>query len=199
MTVFEARDILRSIVAVYFGDGHVFFAESKMAKRPEPYITVKLDTPGRDLFAGKVVDDKGYQRQSRRVVARAEINLYTKGRNIAKGNRQAAYANTALNDMTLFLDFLESDEGIEEMNRQNIVILPNGQIRDLSALLNEGSQYQYRALLECDVSFTTTSYGRYGMDGIDPEDLPSDSKGGGRDMQTGPYVIDDAEIEGGVE
>ena len=78
-------------------------------------------------------------------------------------------------------------------------ILSAGNNIPVYTLLNEGSQFQYRALLECDVSFTTTSYGRYGMDGIDPEDLPSDSKGGGRDMQTGPYVIDDAEIEGGVE
>lgn len=199
MTIFEAREILRNIVAIYFGDGHVVFAETKMAKRPEPYITVKLDAPSRDLFAGKVVDDKGYQKHSRRVVARSEINLYTKGRNIAKGDRQAAYANTALNDMTLFLDFLESDEAIEEMNRRDIVIIPNGQIRDLSALQNESSQYQYRALLECDVAFTTTAFGRYGMDGIDPEEIPSDSRGGSKEMQTGPYVIDDAEIEGGVE
>ena len=197
MTLRKAFDIVRQIVAGYFGEGHVFYAESRQAAQTEPYITIKAVGVTRQANASKLVEPDEYQKHFRQVAVRCELNLYTRGRNRNEGIGVPVYENTALNDMIGFQDYLESDFVIEEQDRNDIAIVTVSDPRDLSFLQNNSTAYQYRASMEFEFRYTDVSYGGFGQDGV--TDLPSDSGGGSADLITGPYVIDETEIEGGYE
>lgn len=193
----EAIELVRQIVAGYFGEGHVFYAESRKAAQAEPYITLKVMNIRRQTHASKYVGADEYQKAYREVTAHCEMNLYTKGRDRSLGVGIPIYENTALNDMVAFQDYLDSDFVIEEQQRNNIAISVTSDPRDLSFLQNNGTAYQYRSLIEFDVRFVDVTYGGFGQDGY--FDLPTDSDGGSTELITGPYVIEETEIEGGYE
>ena len=80
----EANKYSRDIVAAYFGDSHVFYAEQKMAKRTVPYLTVKFNGLGK--VRTKITK---YDRENQcfkdywQANTKMELNLYTLGKNIA--------------------------------------------------------------------------------------------------------------------
>ena len=103
----EAKKYSRDIVAVYFGDGHVFYSEQKMAKKPVPYLTVKFSGLGK--VRSKITK---YDRESQcfkdywQANTKMELNLYTLGKNIAPKDAEPVYENTAVEDMDDFVKFL---------------------------------------------------------------------------------------------
>lgn len=190
----EAKKYSRDIVAVYFGDGHVFYAEQKMAKKPVPYLTVKFSGLGK--VRSKITK---YDRESQcfkdywQANTKMELNLYTLGKNIAPKDAEPVYENTAVEDMDDFVKFLCSDEIIEDMDRNNIVIAINGRIMDLSFLENN-SEFRYRSMAEFDVNFIDSSYGLYGQNAI--AELPNPSGGGTKEMVADSSVIEKVEVKG---
>lgn len=197
MKIEEAKKYAREIVASYFGDDHVFFANNKMALRPEPYITVGFLGNRRQSFAGKIVDKEGFQNHYREITLHCEVNLYTKGKDVSFGKGEPVYENTSLEDMDAFLDFIESDASVEDLDRHDCAIVVSSEVRDLAGLQQNSTHYQYRSNLEFDLHFTDESHGLYGQNNVDEKRIPSHSNGGSELYITGPYVIDDVEIEGG--
>lgn len=191
MKLFEAKDILRDTVAAFFGPSHVFYAEQKMVKKPEPYVTIKVNSYARTLFPPKEVDEKGYERSYCQINASVDINLYTKGIDVSNTRGTPVYANTALDDMDDFVDYLVSDAVTEKLYQKGCTVIPGADVKDLSALQNE-SQYQYRSMIEVRLMFTDVSYGRYGQNG----NVMPDASGGGNSMLiTDPSVIEDVQME----
>lgn len=194
MNIREAKKYSRDIVATYFGDGHVFYAEQKMAKKPVPYLTVKFSGSGKSR--SKITK---HDRESQlfkdywQANIKMELNLYTLGKNIAPKDAEPVYENTAVEDMDDFMKFLCSDEIVEDMDRNNIVIAINGRIRDLSFLEND-SEFRYRSMAEFDVNFIDSSYGAYGQNAI--ADLPNTSGGGTKEMVADSSVIENIEVKG---
>ncbi|MCX4351710.1 MAG: hypothetical protein OSJ60_08735 [Lachnospiraceae bacterium] len=190
----EAKKYSRDIVAAYFGDSHVFYAEQKMAKRTVPYLTVKFNGLGK--VRTKITK---YDRENQcfkdywQANTKMELNLYTLGKNIAPEDTEPVYENTAVEDMDDFVKFLCSDEIIEDMDRNNIVIAINGRISDLSYLENS-SEFRYRSMAEFDVNFIDSSHGMYGQNAI--ADLPNPSGGGTKEMIADSSVIENVEVKG---
>ncbi len=192
----EAKKYSRDIVAAYFGDDHVFFAEQKMAKKPIPYLTVKFTGLGRNEKITKYDEESQCYKDYRQKRARMEINLYTSGHNVAPEDMEPVYENTAVGDMDDYLQFLNSDEITDDMTRHDIVISIAGEIRDLSGILNT-AEYRYRAMAEFDVRFTDSSYGLYGQNAVGS--LPNASGGGSPEMISNSYIIEDIEMKGEVK
>lgn len=168
----EAKKYSRDIVAAHYGDGHVFYAEQKMAKKPVPYVTVKFSGLGKSRTKITKYDNesqcyKDYWQKNTKM----ELNLYTLGKNIAPDGMEEQYENTAVEEVDDFVKYLVSDEISDSMVINDVVIALEGIIHDVSFLLHE-SKYRYRAMAEFAITFTDSSY--------EPDGIPElpDTSGG---------------------
>ncbi len=193
MKIAEAKEEFRKLVADYFGSSHVFFANSKMIKLPEPYITIQFTGVERQIHETKIPQSDGHVWAYREMTASVDVNLYTKGRSV--DGSPTAFINTSLDDMVSFLDYLGSEMGQGYLYTRNMAISVVGQPRDLSALVRE-AQFQYRAMVELQVRFTDMTYGDYYQNN---NELPTASGGGDRKMVTEASYIAEAEIEAQTE
>ncbi len=201
MKLSEAKEEFRKLVAGYFGDGHVFFANSKMTKLPEPYLTIQATGIQRQVHEAKLMRASGYNDAYREIVASVDLNLYTKGKSV--NGSKTVYADTALDDMIGFLDYLESDAGLGMQETAGIAVAVESQPKDMSALIRE-AQFQYRSMASFAVRFTDMTFGDYYQNN---NELPNSSGGGNTEMITEPSYIEAVEIarpsteqnEGGTE
>lgn len=201
MKLAEAKEEFRKIVAGYFGSDHVFYANSKMAKLPEPYITIHFTGITRQTHETRIQFRNGDANAYRQIEASVDVNLYTKGRSI--DGSKTVYADTALDDMIGFLDYVQSNYGLGVTRRNNMAILVASQPKDMSALIRE-AQYQYRAMAEFTVRFTDMTNGEFYQNN---NELPNSSGGGNKSMITEPSWIEEVEVaqteseqnEGGTE
>lgn len=201
MKLSEAKEEFRKLVAGYFGDDHVFFANSKMTKLPEPYLTIQATGIQRQVHEAKLMRASGYNNAYREIVASVDLNLYTKGKSVS--GSKTVYADTALDDMIGFLDYLESDAGLGMQETAGISVAVESQPKDMSALIRE-AQFQYRSMASFTVRFTDMTFGDYYQNN---NELPNSSGGGNTEMITEPSYIEAVEIaqssteqnEGGTE
>ena len=196
MEIREMPKVIRQLLQIYYGDGHVFFVRSHRAVKVDPYVTLHYSGHNRQTHASKIINPEDeYTRAYRDLEGSVEINLYTQGRNLAAADEEPVYENTAIADLEDFLEFLDSDAALEFMDKHEISILIDGDVQDVSAILHD-SDYQYRAMVRLKVSFCEVSYGFFGQN--DLERLPNDSHGGSVDMITPPYVIEEVDVNGGI-
>lgn len=171
----EAKKYSRHIVAAYYGDGHVFYAEQKMTKKPAPYVTVKFNGLGKSRTKITKYDkesqcNKDYWQANTKM----ELNLYTLGKNIAPDGMEEQYENTAVEEIDDFVKYLVSDAISDSMVINDVVIALDGNIHDLTFLLHE-SQFRYRAMAEFVITFTDSSY--------EPNLALPDTNGGAEDLK----------------
>lgn len=188
MKIAEAKEEFRKLVADYFGDSHVFYAQTKMVKLPEPYVTIQMTGVERQVHESKLIQDDGYVNAYREMVASIDVNLYTKGRSISES--KTVYANTSLDDLVGFMDYLESDVGLGKQEAAGIAVAVDSQPKDLSALIRE-AQFQYRAMVSFTVRFMDMTFGDYYQNN---NELPNSSGGGNEEMITEPSYIETVEI-----
>lgn len=196
MNTSETKKYMRDLVAVYYGDGHVFLAGQKAPRPVTPYITVKYGKSNRKRSRITLYDEKDQCQKNywqRRI--EMEINLYTQGKNVAPEGYDEQYENTAVDDLEDFVNFLYSDEIIDRTTKQNVVVSHSSEVTDLSSLQNE-STYRYRAIVRLTVDFTDCTYGDYGQNAM--KVIPNSSNGGTADMVAAPSFIEQITIKGGL-
>lgn len=205
MTVAQARQCLYEIVRDYYGNDHVFWAGAKLTRKPVPFVTIQFTGYTRQMFPPHTMSDDEFWTAHRLISASVDINLYTKGQNVSEGHYDAAYGNTALEDLENLASYLDSEyvTGKAQEFRDvdgnkdpygGMAILVDPEIKDLSALLKD-SQYEYRAVCSLTLLFTDASSGDYGQN--ENPALPDSSGGGNEAMITDPSVTEEAEINGG--
>lgn len=196
MTIAEAKKYLYRHVSGYYGEGHVFYAGQKMPRFPEPYITIKfrkVRKQGNKItkFDGKEECYKDYWA----MMMPAEINLYTQGKNISEPGKTPVYENTALEDLENFMTYLCSDYEKDEHLKNNIAIEQEGDVEDVSALVNDNSTFNFRSMVNVNVKFISCSYGKYGQLGIG--NIPNTSGGGSEGLLEASDIIEEVNIKGG--
>ena len=196
MTIGEAKKYVRDFVAGYFGDSHVSFAEQKQTRPTVPYITLRFGKSGKKRGKITMFDDKDqcYKDFWQRKIS-LEINLYTAGRNVAEKGYDPVYENTCIEDMEDFISYIMSDYGSDELVSHDVAIVQEGDVQDLSALLNDSS-YRYRSMAQFYVLFTDCSFGKYGQNGV--LTIPNPSGGGTKDMIADSDTIEKINIKGGI-
>ncbi|MCD8364442.1 MAG: hypothetical protein LUC83_01255 [Clostridiales bacterium] len=167
MRISELREILYEIAKQFWIDAEVVWAETQSTESTLPYVTLRF----RDMTSARdsSLDDDGTAGIYNCSVP-FEVNLYTMGKKMSSQDCM----DTAVDDLTDFIRFLESDEIMGELEAQNIAILPSYPVRSLSGLF-DNVRYKYRAMAEFTVSFQQSSDGAYGLYG---RDLPNVSGGG---------------------
>ena len=90
--------------------------------------------------------------------------------------------------MYLSSDFMEDD-----LARNSMMLDIEGDIKNLSSLVNESSVFNYRSMATLKVNFTECSYGQYGQGG---RELPNVSGGGHEGLLEEQDTIETINITG---
>lgn len=149
MTLAELTDFLAETVAERFPDDSVLWAEQYTPKHPLPQVTLKLKDMATPRHPVNIVKD-GIIHSYYECVKILEINKYV---NSVAGNAGeiSTLDNPAVDDLTLFLLFLQSEAWIQKSYAMNLCIEGMGPVRDLSEL--DRTHYRYRAMQEYTVRF----------------------------------------------
>ncbi len=149
MTLAELADFISEIIAECFPNDSVVWAEQYTPKHPLPQITFKLKDMTTPRHPINIVKD-GITHSYYECVKILEINKYADS---VAGNAGEIYAlaNTAVDDLTLFLLFLQSEAWMQRAYAMNLCIEGMGPVRDLSEL--DRTHYKYRAMQEYTVHF----------------------------------------------
>lgn len=197
MTYDGLKEYLHQVVAGYYGEWHVYFAGIKMPKPPVPYITLKFYGYRKNRTSIAIFDEKNQCNKNywpARVMV--DINLYTKGRNVSPEGAQPMYTDTSEQDLADFLMYISSDFMEDELARNNVALDVEGDIKNLSSLVNESSVFNYRSMVTLKVNFTECSYGKYGQGG---RELPNASGGGHEGLLERQDTIGTINITGNIK
>lgn len=90
-----------------------------------------------------------------------QVDLFTKGEKLTDENSvTAVMENTAVNDLTDFLNFLNSAY-VDDWSTLNDVSILANTVQDLSQLIND-TVWDYRAMVELEIGFTQAAVGYTG-------------------------------------
>ena len=194
MNLEDVKEVLYDVSAQYFAGASVIWTKQSATKPKPPYVTLEIEG-GINRAAFPVTDEDGnicYQCSTR-----LEVNIYTKGRPvIIESHVTGNYANTALNDMSAFANYMESEAVTDFLAENGMAISLMPPVRDLTGLENENTSYRYRSMAEFTVSYTEDANGMFGIYGTAP--VPDYSGGGTQEMADTPIeAIEEVEIEYG--
>lgn len=197
MTINEVKKYMKNTVSAYYGKGHVFYVMAKSPKPPIPYITLKFYRYKKSRSKITVFDDKEQcYKDYWPAVMMLDINLYTIGQNISAEGKVPVYEDTSESDLADFLMYLASEHMEDDFAKNNVAAEQEGEVKNLSALVNESSAFNYRSMVTVKINFTECSYGKFGQNG---RNLPNASEGGSEDLIEDSDYIETITIEGGLK
>lgn len=170
------RDALYELTSFYFKGATITFArQSGMSKQKKgkPLVVLTTGPVTRPVFPPtKIIDGRPVSFYPSSVTV--QIDLFTLGekKELANGYT-AAMENTAADDMMSFVNFLNSEMTVQYCRRKDISIIVPNTVQDLSDLISDTS-YEYRAMIEVTVNFTSTAIGYSGTlspDSVQHEEL----------------------------
>ncbi len=163
VTFSEAKRCFREITARYFKDANIMFANQSHAVKPtsKPLVTIAFGNIKRPLNPPTLILD-GRPASYYPTSVPVTVNLFTHGRKIeiAKGITPAM-EDTAAEDLTDFLSFLNSETAIQFCCEKDIAIVVPNDVTPLSGIINDVA-YEYRARAEIELRFTSMAAGYSG-------------------------------------
>ena len=166
MKIKEVKELLYQITGQFFQGATVIWAETSSTEPELPFVTLRVRTPKSVLFPDTDAELESTYASSFML----EVNLYTNGRKRTNIETE----NTASADLQDFVRFLGSPELEDVMAREDISIMPEYPIQDLSGVF-AGVKYRYRAMVTLKVDYTDKVSGLYEMLG---NTVPNPSGGG---------------------
>lgn len=177
MEIPELRDALYDIVSSFFGNTEIIWAEQQQSVKPSlPFVMIKLSGISASRYAIVTSDD--IELSCKPATAKMEVQLFTQG----KYHQDECYTeSTASSDMMDFIWYIDSPSVTDKCTSLDISIERSGDLIETNQLVD--NQFEYRAMQEFDVSFTTIRRGRAC---IAPETgksaFPNSSGGGSEQM-----------------
>lgn len=176
MEIPELRDALLDIVSSFFAGTEVIWAEQQQTVKPMlPFVMVKLS--GISSARSSIIPSDSSELYCKPATAKLEVQLFTQG----KIHHDGYTENTVSADMMDFVWYVDSQAIDERCSKLDISINRLGDILETTQLVD--NQYEYRAMQEFDVSFTTSRRGRACLapeSGNKP--FPNNSGGGSEQM-----------------
>lgn len=165
MTVREAKRHIENITKKYFTGAVVGFSgQSANVKSKSPYVCITPGSPTRDQFpVQRMVNDRMVSYYQTKLPL--QIDLYTNGAEGSPGpDGFVTMEDTAVDDMTDFVDYLESPYVIHWCDRINATIVVNGPVQQLTGLVTD-TDYQFRAMVELVFCYVHKAVGYTGIQG----------------------------------
>lgn len=165
MTVTDAGKHIKNITKKYFSGANVDFANrSSRVKSKAPFVCITLGTPTRDLFpTQRLVGNQMVSYYQTKLPV--QIDLFTNGsEGEAEGNGFVPMVDTSVDDLTDFVDYLESGYVIDWCHRIEAAIIVNGGVQPLTGLITD-TDYEYRAMVELIFCYVHKAVGYTGIQG----------------------------------
>ena len=161
----EVKQKLYELVAEYFAllkaRGSIVWGKTKPVNPNSPMIALTTSDVVRPSRPNRRYID-GIPHDSYPSKTMLRVNLYTKGAQTStEEGVMARNENTAVSDLTDFVDFINSVHVDHWCGRNGISLRPFP-VQDLTELTNDTS-WEYRALLELEVGFTQSASGYTNM------------------------------------
>lgn len=166
MTYGDARKIIYAATVGYFSGAKVAIGNSKQVKKGRPLVLMNFGPLQMSTFPNERDFDGEpclYYPSSMKL----EVQLFTNGRTLSNG----AMENTAVGDLTDYVNFMMSQYMTSELSKREMSILTAGSVQDVTAVINDAS-YEYRAMVEFTVYFTVASTGYTGI--LDESSIKTD-------------------------
>ena len=157
----EVKQKLYELVAEYFAllkeQGNIVWGKTKPVNPGSPMVALTTSDVIRSTRPARRYID-GVPHDSTPSKTMLKINLFTKGASTSdEPGIMARNENTAVSDLTDFVDFINSVHIDHWCGRNGISLRPYP-VQDLTALTNDSS-WAYRALLEVEVGFIQNAVG----------------------------------------
>ncbi len=155
MRVNKVKELVQKLTAEYFSEATVVFAnQSRQPKGGIPLVVIRCGKVNRpqhithDNVDGTLVGNY----QSKLSVT---VDLFTKGLPVVDEStgKTVAYADSSLDDILAFADFIGSEYATGWCDAYDITILLDGDAQNLTGVVNDSS-YEYRSRLSFFVYFT---------------------------------------------
>lgn len=148
MRVGQAKELFRALTQQYFGGANVVFAnQSRTAKQKEPLVVLtpgnvhRPQAPNYTFVDGEVV---GHYLSRFSIT----VDLFTNGSPVVDeaSGKVVAYEDNAVDDMLSFADFLNSEHTVQWSHQNDVSILIDGDVLNLTGVVNDTS-YEFRSRL----------------------------------------------------
>ena len=147
MTYTEMKRSVYGITAAYFSSATVEMANTKSTKKGKPLIKLAFGPAQSTQFPVEQFID-GELCSFYPTTAKLEVQLFTNGSRLPNG----AMENTAVGDLTDYVNYMMSEMVTNELNTQNLSMLVAGPVQDVTAIINDCQR-------RCDfVVFRRTGY-----------------------------------------
>lgn len=167
MDIKGVREAMLELTKYYFQNATVIHGrQSHVAKQGKPLVTLYTGTVTRPLNPPtKIIDGRPVSFYPSSVPV--QIDLFTVGqkKELAQGFTPVM-ENTAADDMLSFVGFLNSEFAVHFCRQRDIAIVVPNTVQDLTGLIND-TAYEYRAMIEVIVYFTSVAIGYSGTLSID--------------------------------
>lgn len=163
MRLSTAKELFHTLTQRYFAGAEVVFAkQSRAAKMELALVTLTFGNVKRTWDPVRCdVDGTGVAAYPSRVSV--VVDLFTNGSPVKdEAGNTFAYENTAMDDMLAFADFLGSQFVVDWCNRNDLAVLIDGDVQDLTGLVNDNN-YEFRSRMNLMLHFTQQAVGASGI------------------------------------
>ena len=164
MRVSDVKRLFHSITKQYFAGANVIFSNQSRAAKPALGLVVLIPGAARRPQYPNTVFLSGVPVSAYASRLNITVDLFTHGSPVLDPDtgETVGYENTATDDMLSFMDYLNSLFVGVWCHMNDITILTEGDVTDLTGAVNDTS-YEYRARLSVVVYFTQYAVGAAGV------------------------------------
>ncbi len=160
MRALTAKELFRSLTKEYFAGANVVLAnQSRTAKQKVPLVVLTPGNVQRPQSANyTLVDDELIGHYLSRLSI--TVDLFTNGSPVIDPDtgRTVSYEDSAVDDMLSFVDFLNSEHTVNWCHQNDVSILIDGDVQNLTGIVNDTS-YEFRSRLTVLFYFTQKTVG----------------------------------------
>lgn len=160
MNVSQAKELFRQLVKSHFGGYTVIWShQSRKAKPNIPLVTIMLSNAKRHRSPNEIYDTEetvGFYQ----TCIPLTIDLFTNGKDVIDDATGQAVAreDTALDEMLLFENYLNSIEVTQWCNRNDVSLVIEGDAMQMTGIIND-TTYEFRSRLVVNFYFTQETVG----------------------------------------
>lgn len=167
MKTSEAKELFRQMTEGFFANHNVVWAnQSRMQKSHLPLVVLTPGNVRRHNFADREIDTDGKLEDRYESHLSMTIDLFTHGSPIlGKNGETLAYEDTAEDELLAFADYMSGYRCTDWCYVNCISILVSEPVQTLSGIIND-TNYEYRARVIADLSFTQTTEDTIGKEDI---------------------------------
>lgn len=179
MRLSDIKELVRSITKEYFEKATVIFSKESRAVKPQlSLITITTGNVKRTIYSARDFEDEELVDNYLSSFP-VQFDLFTHGAPVVDDETGSiiAYENTAVDDMLSFADFLNSEYVNLILDENDIAILTDSGVTDLTGLVND-TNYEYRSQMSATVYFTQKAKGHTSVLSEDGTFKETSSNGG---------------------